>query len=60
MSDLEHPDKVDIKMTWSDALAPLLAVYAQGTPEGQPDALAELRRMAAAADLSVEAQINAA
>lgn len=45
---------ISLKMTWSGALAPLLAVYADGSAEGRKDAIGELRRMARCADLAAE------
>ena len=42
---------IDIKMTWADALIPLLAVYANASEVGRMNALTDLRRMAAIADL---------
>lgn len=45
------PTTIDIKMTWADALIPLLAVYADGSEVGRMNALTDLRRMAAIADL---------
>jgi len=45
--------EINISMTWSNNLLPLLAVYADGTPQGVKEAFAELRRMASAADRAV-------
>lgn len=42
---------IDITPTWSGILPLLLVAYSEGTDKGRASALAELRRMAALADL---------
>lgn len=47
------PDAISIRPTWQGVLALLLIAYTDGTPEGRAMALADLKRMAAAADEAV-------
>lgn len=44
---------IDITPTWASLLNALLLVYTEGNPTGRSNAIDELRRMAAAADLAV-------
>ena len=47
---MAEPMTIDITPTWAGILPLLLAVIVDGTPEGKKHAIAELQRMADAAD----------
>ncbi len=47
---------IDITPTWADLVNVLVMLVENGTPEGRANAIAEMRRMAAAADMAVAAQ----
>lgn len=47
---------IDVTPTWSAILPMLIMVLQDGTPQGQAEATAELRRMAQLADRYVAAQ----